>query len=220
MQDFVPRGRLSLKTEELSASSGADAADHHEVLWGPNCCAIPISYVLIPRLLLWQLHWLISVHSMATCNQLCCSRCDMETLLPSSKHISVYYHLHDVHLDDLAHVPVQHNQLHCYTHWGLGACHGIIHVWLEYLRQHCIEVRDQYWTGGNVFVFLSLWRWMDALQWGRTFCVMDTDNYQLKIVSGSSSPISVSNLPFQQSAVSLHPTSNMNCHLPCEDSIT
>jgi hypothetical protein len=32
---------------------------------------------------------------------------------------------------------------------------------------------------------------MDAVQWGRTFCVMVTDNRQLKKVSGSSSPMSV-----------------------------
>jgi hypothetical protein len=36
LQDCIPRGRLSLKTEHLSTSSGTDATDHHEVLWGPS----------------------------------------------------------------------------------------------------------------------------------------------------------------------------------------
>jgi hypothetical protein len=49
----------------------------------------------------------------------------METLLPSLKHVSAYYHLYDIYLYNVAHIPVQQYQLHCYMHC-LGAFHGIL----------------------------------------------------------------------------------------------
>jgi hypothetical protein len=105
-QDCVPRGRLSLKTEEISASSGTDATDHHEVTLRTLSWDTINYRVISPRLSFhdccfdifigWCLYspWVTRI-------QVCC-RCDMAMLLPSSKHISAYYHLHDVHLNDTA----------------------------------------------------------------------------------------------------------------------
>jgi hypothetical protein len=175
-QDCVPRGWLSLKTEDLSASSGTDATDHHEVLWGP-------SFWMVPIIVWYHLHshfhdccyniftgWCL-YSPWVTCIQVCCS-CDLEMLLPSSKHISAYYDLYDVQLDDAVHIPVQQYQLNCYMHWGLGASCSILHVCLDtttLLRSMLLHL-----TRGNVFVCSHSEEkdlLMDALHWRRTFCV-------------------------------------------------
>jgi hypothetical protein len=130
----------------------------------------------------------------------------METLLPSSKHISVYYRLHDVHLEDLAHVPMQRHQCHCFTHWGLAACCSSLHVHLEYSQQHCWELCYCIWHREMCSSALTLKRrpfwWMlcseteHSVWW---YLVLTTVNWESG--SGSSSPMSISNPPFQQSAV-------------------
>jgi hypothetical protein len=193
---------VCLNIRERSASSGTDTIDQHEVLWGPSVGMIPI--IMRYRL---RSHSMTAVMTSALAD-ICrihgwpafkCTVDVTETLLLSLKHISAYYHLYDVHPDNIVHIPVQQYQLHCYTHWGLGACHSILCVCLEYLWQYCWEVCYPIWhwhsspelTSTNSQQFraitekcglLSLWRkkafLTDAVQWGwgRTFCVMVTDS--------------------------------------------
>jgi hypothetical protein len=79
-----------------------------------------------------------------------------------------------------------------------------------------------HFTQGNVFVcsrseekaFL-----MDGLQWGRTLCVMATDKFQPK-KECQEVPLQCQSVIYHSdSAVPIHPTSNMKRHFPCEDSI-
>jgi hypothetical protein len=148
----------------------------------------------------------MSVHSMGDLHSSVLLM-NMEMLLPSSKHINAYYHLYDVHLDDAA-VPAP--LLHALRFRSMLR-HSSCVSWV--LTTTLLTSVLPHLTRGKVFVcshseekaFL-----MDALQWGRTFCIMVT----------SSSPILVSNLPFQHSAVPIRPISNMNRHFPCEDSTT
>jgi hypothetical protein len=152
----------------------------------------------------------------ATCSQVCC-RCDMETLLPSSKHISMC----DIHLYNVVRVPMQQQQLHCYMHWGLGACCCILHASLSTHDNTAAKYVTAFDTGKCVHL-LSTWR--KGLSDGCSAVresILYNGYWQMsteKSVLGSSSQLSVSNLPFPQSAVPIHSTSNMNCHFPCEDS--
>jgi hypothetical protein len=77
----------------------------------------------------------------------------MEMLLPSSKQFSSYYHLHDVHLDNVVHIPVQQYQLPSYMHWGLGACHTILRVSLS----TCDNTAEKYVTAFDSGVHLQNW---------------------------------------------------------------
>jgi hypothetical protein len=87
-----------------------------------------------------------------TCIQVCCS-CDMETLFPSSKQCSMYYHLYDA-----VHVPVQQYRLHYYIQWDSGACCSICHVCLQYSQHN--NTAEKYVTAfdkGKCVRLLSLW---------------------------------------------------------------
>lgn len=91
------------------------------------CLAVSrhLSAALISQLQVWYLHWLVSVQSVGDLHSCVNTSCLTETLLRSSKHISVWMKSTQ---DKVVHIPVQQHQLDCHKYRGLRACRSIHRV--------------------------------------------------------------------------------------------